>query len=182
MHSGSCCSGGGEDETIPAVYVPRVVKVVVLGNANVGKTTLINRVANRGDLEHSSVLTITTAYVNTILSGVECNIWDTAGQERYRSLAPIYLRSSHICIMAYSVVDLESYQDMQVWEDLIDRHSPGAKKLIVATKVDLADAPPVKEGEQRPDAVVSSVTGDGVEELRELIGFMAGRISGHYII
>lgn len=176
----SCCGGGSEPESI--IDRQRIVKIVVLGNSSVGKTTLINTLVARKDpLTPYSALELTSAYVNTKFNGVECNIWDTAGQERFRSLATSYLRASNICIICYSLNDEKSYTDISVWEDIIDGCSPGAKKIYVATMLDIAMLT-VKEGGIVPDVEVSSILGDGIQDLRDLLGRTAGQVSGQHVL
>lgn len=179
--SGYCCGDTGQVGA--DCFVPRVVKVVILGNVSVGKTTLINKIHNSDEeLTSMSALSLTSAYVNTIIGGIECNIWDTAGQERYRSIAPVYLRASNICIIVYSLKDDRSYNDIHVWEELIDRYSPGAKRILVATMSDLAAYKNRGDDFPVPDAIVSAVQGDGIEDLKNLIGRVAGEVSGQHVI
>lgn len=59
------------------------MKVVVLGDAAVGKSSLLHRFVRGEFIQLES--TVGAAY----MEHYKFEIWDTAGQERYRSLAPM---------------------------------------------------------------------------------------------
>ena len=71
------------------------LKLVLLGEASVGKSSLVLRFA-RGQFISSHEPTIGAAFLTQTLDlddhTVKFEIWDTAGQERYHSLAPMYYR------------------------------------------------------------------------------------------
>jgi small GTP-binding protein len=166
----SCCYGTPTD--IPVTK--QTVKIVILGNSAVGKTTLIHRlstpVTDNYELPNE-ILTVGAAYINLRLGEVECNIWDTAGQERYRAVTPIYLRNSDICVIAYSLVDEQSKKDTVIWEEFISTYSPNAVKVFIATMQDIRspDATCLSES----DVVISSLTGCGIQELKNILGIAA---------
>ncbi len=73
------------------------LKLVLLGDVAVGKTSLSHRFVT-GSFLNNSESTVRIAFQSKNLSfvdesGAECQlnlrIWDTAGQEKYRSLAPL---------------------------------------------------------------------------------------------
>ena len=71
------------------------VKICILGDSGVGKSSLVQRfVHNTFTVGNES--TIGASYLSkTIVVGdrtIKFNIWDTAGQEKYRALAPMYYR------------------------------------------------------------------------------------------
>ena len=71
------------------------VKVIVVGNGQVGKTSMINRFA-RGDFTNDYKKTIGTDFfqkrVTDPRTGQEVilNLWDTAGQEEFAKLTRNY--------------------------------------------------------------------------------------------
>ena len=81
---------GNEDEKI------NKKKIVVIGDSNVGKTSIILRYT-RGFYEENYCTTIGTGFFLKMLPEYGENkgfkIWDTAGHERYRSVVPLYLMS-----------------------------------------------------------------------------------------
>ena len=75
------------------------VKVVVLGPADAGKTSLVQRLLE-GEF-HETLPTSGTIYssfynkqFNTTLQ-----LWDTAGQERYRSVSRMFYRNGRVFLM-----------------------------------------------------------------------------------
>lgn len=114
---------------------------VVLGNAGVGKTSLIHRYINGDSLLKpmptvaSSSSTSKEEDVNGKLYKLE--IRDTAGQEVYRSLAPNYIRGSDCVIYVCDATDINSVRDLDKWEEQVNNSGtiPGIK-FIVVNKID----------------------------------------------
>ena len=66
------------------------------------------------------------------------NVWDTVGQERFRSLSEQFYKRADGVIVAYCINDRDSFDNMRVWLDQIEKFAPeGVKKILVATKSDL---------------------------------------------
>lgn len=162
-----CCYGSSIPESLEEnpTSTKKILKIVVLGNSGVGKSTLIKRIVNPDckDLaSDTSVITLGVSYNGITLGGIECDIWDTAGQEKYRSIAPFYIRNSDICVIAYSLVDEQSKEDIRIWEELAFETAPTAINVIIATKLDmLTEEPEMKLSH----IALSSFTGKGFDEL-----------------
>jgi len=73
------------------------VKLVLLGEAAVGKSSLVMRFVNN-DFQENKEPTIGAAFLtqkcNLPTRTIKFEIWDTAGQERFASLAPMYYRNA----------------------------------------------------------------------------------------
>eukprot|EP01035_Chromulina_nebulosa_P062681 gene62681-85732_t len=104
-----------EPATIPEV------KVVIVGESAVGKSSLTLKFVNN-QYRENSIATIGAAYlsksitVNSTASKkdtVKFNIWDTAGQEKYRSLASLYYRGADCAIVVYDITNKASYDEVQ---------------------------------------------------------------------
>ena len=85
----------------------KTFKVVLLGDAGVGKSSIVMRYVNNEfyDMQES---TIGAAFFTKIHSidnnnNISLQIWDTAGQERYQSLAPMYYRDSQLILIVFDV-------------------------------------------------------------------------------
>uniref|UniRef100_A0A8D0CAL0 RAB1B, member RAS onco family n=1 Tax=Salvator merianae TaxID=96440 RepID=A0A8D0CAL0_SALMN len=64
--------------------------------------------------------------------------WDTAGQERFRTITSSYYRGAHGIIIVYDVTDQDSFSNMHLWLEEINRYaSENVNKLIVGNKSDL---------------------------------------------
>ena len=119
-------------------------KLVLLGDAGVGKSALVLRFV-RDEWSESSESTIGAAFLSKSFSvdraPVRCEIWDTAGQERYRALAPMYYRGAAAALIVYDITSLESFEGAKRWVRELQRTSePGLVIALCANKADLAHA------------------------------------------
>ncbi|EIW71246.1 hypothetical protein TREMEDRAFT_19015, partial [Tremella mesenterica DSM 1558] len=115
-------------------------KVVLLGSQGVGKTSLILRYTTRKFTP--TVSTIGSSFHTRKLmqhgTQIRLQIWDTAGQERFRSMAPMYYRGSHVCILVYDISDRQSFEDVYSWlEELGRTVSKETLIFVVGMKTDL---------------------------------------------
>ena len=97
------------------------VKVVVIGDSGVGKTSFIQM------FEH---LKFTESFKPTIgadfsnkeitINGriVTLQIWDTAGQERYQSLGTSFYRGADCCLLVYDITNPQSFENLSKWKDI----------------------------------------------------------------
>lgn len=67
------------------------------------------------------------------------HIWDTAGQERFKNITETYYKGAVGVILAYSVTDRKSFQDLENWIHQITESNQSISKLIVGNKVDCND-------------------------------------------
>ena len=78
------------------------LKCVLLGDACVGKTSLVTRYL-RGTFCQFSESTIGCSFNNKLIESdkykYKLDIWDTAGQERYRGLMPMYYRNADLIFL-----------------------------------------------------------------------------------
>jgi small GTP-binding protein len=85
---------------------PIQVKLVLLGEAAVGKSSLVLRFVN-GEFQDNKEPTIGAAFLTQKCKlddkVIKFEIWDTAGQERFHSLAPMYYRNAQAAVVAYDI-------------------------------------------------------------------------------
>eukprot|EP00928_Gymnodinium_smaydae_P038180 TRINITY_DN26384_c0_g5_i1.p1 TRINITY_DN26384_c0_g5~~TRINITY_DN26384_c0_g5_i1.p1 ORF type:complete len:199 (-),score=64.36 TRINITY_DN26384_c0_g5_i1:136-732(-) len=93
-------------------------KLVLLGDASVGKSCLVVRFA-KGEFYEYQEPTIGAAFMTQTVSlgseVVKFEIWDTAGQERYKSLAPMYYRGAAAAVIVYDITSKESFDAAKSW-------------------------------------------------------------------
>jgi small GTP-binding protein len=153
--------------------VPRL-KVVLLGDEAVGKTSLHNTWSKR-PFDPNQIPTIGgfAAVVPVDLDDqqYDLHIWDTAGAERFRSLTPIYVRD---CVAAAIVFDLSrrsTFDSLAQWITFLRQHQSNVAFIIVGNKEDLTDKQEVAAEEARAFAhsidsqffTTSAFTGSNVE-------------------
>mmetsp|Transcript_35362 Transcript_35362/g.72210 ORF Transcript_35362/g.72210 Transcript_35362/m.72210 type:complete len:201 (-) Transcript_35362:98-700(-) len=117
---------GGDDQN---------VKLVVLGDTGVGKSSLVLRFVNNIFKPYSES-TIGAAFMSKTLTvdgePVKYQIWDTAGQEKYHSLAPMYYRGAAAAVVVYSITDAASFNTLKSWVDELHMHGPPDIIIAVA--------------------------------------------------
>ena len=116
-------------------------KIVVLGDSGVGKTSLANRWIN-GAWTDSVKPTIGANHQRkrVVIDGQNLDVfmWDTAGQEQFRSLAPVYTRSSSAVVVVVSIVEQSSFQTIGDWVDIVRATSEKMPPVILCVnKIDL---------------------------------------------
>jgi len=95
-----------------------LLKVILLGDGGVGKSSLMNRYVC-DSFDEKCFHTIGVEFLNKeiVLNGnpYTLQIWDTAGQERFRSLRTPFYRGSDICLLTFSVDDVQSFKNVPMW-------------------------------------------------------------------
>ncbi|KAL4953821.1 ras family-domain-containing protein [Aspergillus filifer] len=117
------------------------VKLVLLGEAAVGKSSLVLRFVNN-DFQENKEPTIGAAFLTQKCSlptrTIKFEIWDTAGQERFASLAPMYYRNAQAALVVYDVTKPSSLTKAKHWVAELQRQaSPGIVIALVGNKLDL---------------------------------------------
>jgi len=116
------------------------IKIILLGDTNVGKTRLSNKYTYNTDL-----------LVNTPTIGVEyfiklynkdnfiynVQIWDTAGQERFRSIVRVFYKNNHACILVFDITNKKSLDNLQFWLNNFLEHSDNNNIYLIGNKIDL---------------------------------------------
>lgn len=118
------------------------IKVVMLGEGRVGKTSLLHRFVHNSFDEECKSTTKATMYANTKMevggTVADVSIWDTAGQERYHALGPIYYRDAHGAVLAYDITDKDSFDRVKVWlKELHQVVGENISVVVVGNKVDM---------------------------------------------
>lgn len=118
-------------------------KVVLIGNAGVGKTCLVRRFT-QGVFPPGQGATIGVDFmIKTVeVDGlkIKLQIWDTAGQERFRSITQSYYRSAHALILVYDVSSQPSFDCLPHWLREVEEYaSPKVLRVLVGNKTDRED-------------------------------------------
>ena len=158
---------------------------LLLGNSEVGKTSLIRRYTN-GLFKEEYISTIGIDYdskkeiIDDI--NVQVKLWDTAGQERFRAITPNNLRNAEGIMLVFDITNSDSFNGLKDWLESIKTHF-GEKNIsipiiIVGNKIDLEDKRDVEKDDANKFAQennykyfeTSAKTGEGVDNaVRELV-------------
>ncbi|CAK9044103.1 unnamed protein product [Durusdinium trenchii] len=122
-------------------------KVVLVGDATVGKTHLLSRYI-KGSLPKNPTATIgvefATRTVPLAVGGtVKAQIWDTAGQERYRAITSAHYRRAVGALLVYDITREGTFKSCTKWmEELRQSAEPDIVIMLVGNKVDLVEKDP----------------------------------------
>lgn len=156
------------------------VRVVLIGDSQVGKTSLIQRFV-RSSFEKQQRSTIGAVFhtyeQNYNGTDVVMQIWDTAGQEKYRSLGPIYYRNSVAGICVFDMTNKDTLTGLDKWISEFRNQTDDPILYIVGNKIDIQDKITVSEEEalsfsaaHKAKLIFSSAkTGESVHEIFESV-------------
>ena len=112
----------------------RGIKVILLGEAGVGKTNLIHA-ALGGKFNPNSSTTITNEFYDSVVSFNNKNyayfIWDTAGQEAYRAINKIFIKDSKIIFLVFSIDSKKSFEEIDFWINYVNEILGKGDHIIV---------------------------------------------------
>jgi small GTP-binding protein len=117
-------------------------KVVVMGAARCGKTSLIRRWSdNEFDGSEASTLGVNVV----IRQGSQ--VWDCSGQDRFHALALTYLSGAHAVVFVYSIASYASFTELkEFWiPTVLGAHFPTLAMYMVGTKLDLEQQDGLRE-------------------------------------
>eukprot|EP00927_Polykrikos_kofoidii_P078886 TRINITY_DN75687_c0_g1_i1.p1 TRINITY_DN75687_c0_g1~~TRINITY_DN75687_c0_g1_i1.p1 ORF type:complete len:257 (+),score=60.72 TRINITY_DN75687_c0_g1_i1:113-883(+) len=124
--------------------VDLTLKVIVVGNGQVGKTSMITRFA-KGIFTNEYKKTIGVdflekrTFLNSIGEEITFLLWDTAGQEEYHAITRTYYKGAGACILAFSTTDRASFDAIPSWHQKVKDECGDIAMVLVQNKVDLMD-------------------------------------------
>jgi len=152
-----------------------IVKLCLLGEASVGKTSLVYRfVQNSFRESYKSTLGVNLLKKDLIIDGyggVSAQIWDLGGQESFKSLRKLYLEGANGALVIYDTTNIKSFKKLDEWVGSF-KETRGIKPLfLIGNKIDLEEKIKVTEEEGRQYAkdngmdfmITSAKTGNNVE-------------------
>ncbi|KAG0170412.1 Ras- protein Rab-7 [Apophysomyces sp. BC1021] len=133
-----------------AAYGTDILKVVLIGDGGVGKTSLRNQFIHKR-FTNTYKATIGADFITKEVllddgKKVMMQIWDTAGQERFQSLGVAYYRGADACVLVYDVNNFMSFQHLGRWhDDFLKQSSLPPEEaehfpiLMIGNKIDIND-------------------------------------------
>ena len=126
-----------------------LLKMIVLGDSGVGKSTLLNRYVNdtfTPDLKSTIGADMLSKEIILNDKKIKLQIWDTAGQERYESLGQSFYRGSDVCVLVYDITSIDSFKRIEHWKNNFIKYTNDNNGnnndfpfLILGNKSDLND-------------------------------------------
>ncbi|XP_048135514.1 ras-related protein Rab7 isoform X2 [Rhodamnia argentea] len=97
-----------------------LLKVIILGDSGVGKTSLMNQYVNK-KFSNQYKATIGADFLTKEVQLEDrlftLQIWDTAGQERFQSLGVAFYRGADCCVLVYDVNVMKSFDNLNNWRE-----------------------------------------------------------------
>jgi small GTP-binding protein len=156
------------------IATKKAVKLVLCGNAAVGKTSITMRY-KEGVFKKVHEPTLAGAYQEKKVKTktgeeIQLNIWDTAGDERFRSIMPLYYRDAEIALLVFDLTDPESFKGIDYWLGELEEKVK-AEGMLLCTHLAMkassatrrtsprsAGSPRTRETSKHPNAKTASTT------------------------
>lgn len=145
-------ASGRKAATTEAIKTPRQVKVLLLGNTCVGKTSLVQRFCDDTFGNTSPTIGIEFQSRKVSINGeeVKVQVFNSTGLERLQSASFGYYPLAACVALTYSVTDRASFDDVRKWSQRLEEHGDSrACHLLIANKADLETDREVSEDEGR---------------------------------
>lgn len=125
------------------------IKILVIGSANVGKTSLVlswsdsycfaasTTSSNQFHTKPTLGVDLVTKIVKRNGQKYKVVIWDTAGTERFRGVTSSYYRNAHGVIIVYDVCSKLTFNELEHWINESSNEKPIPIRLVVGNKIDL---------------------------------------------
>jgi len=125
-----------------------LLKVIILGDSGVGKTSLMNQYVNKKfNNQYKATIGADFLTKEVMIDDrlVTMQIWDTAGQERFQSLGVAFYRGADCCVLVYDVTSGSSFKNLESWRDeFLIQASPRDPEnfpfVVIGNKVDMTDS------------------------------------------
>lgn len=153
-----------------------ILKICLLGEANVGKTSLVYRfIENKFRENYKSTLGVNLLKKDLDVEGygsTSAQIWDLGGQESFRSLRKLYLEGANGALVIFDVTKRKTFEKLEEWIQSFKEARGEQPLVLIGNKTDLTDKLKVDEKEAVDYAqknkmtlvLTSAKTGENVEK------------------
>ena len=172
---------------VPEEEIAYGFKILIVGPAAAGKTTLFNRYCFNSfnmDTKMTIGINFQSTYLKVRLRNgaaieekyVANSIFDFGGQERFRPLIPKFLEGANGAILIFDSVSFTSFDKLDYWYEKLIENTDSIPIILVGSKSDLLDKTPQNE-------IVGNNAIDQYLEERNLDGyFLTSALENHNIL
>lgn len=157
------------------------VKVCVLGDFSVGKTSLVRKFAeSRFDDRYLSTIGVRVSrkVIQLPEEIVTMLVWDTAGSEPFNDVVRAYYRGASGALLVCDLTRPNTVQSLSSYAQQFHSVNPGVPLIILGNKVDLVGTRVVSDDQiaraadqlNAPWYLTSAKTGEAVEESFQALG------------
>ena len=125
---------------------PEPLKIVLLGDGCIGKSTFFNKLSNLTDSEYqfqkkykaTDNFDFNRLNIDTNRGIQVVDLWDTAGQEnRGGQLRDAYLKGADGILLMYDVTEKKTIENITKWLEQIKRVCPNVPIAVIGNKADI---------------------------------------------
>ena len=97
------------------------LKLILIGDTNVGKSSLINNINNKKEFLIPSTIGVdfTTKIYDIDNTKIKIILWDTAGQEKFNNIIKMYFRKICGVIVMFDLSNHDSFTNLEKWLKMI---------------------------------------------------------------
>jgi len=152
-----------------------IIKITLLGEKNVGKTSLVYRyIENKFRESYKATLGVNLLKKDMEVDGnsVSAQIWDLGGQESFRSLRKLYLEGANGALVMFDLTERKTFEKLNEWVDSFKEARGEQPIVLIGNKSDLENQRKITDMEASNYAkdnnmelmLTSAKTGQNVEE------------------
>ena len=132
----------------------KIIKCILLGHSQVGKTTFFNKIINNLKKNYLSTIGMEIINISAKVYDEEISIKleDTAGQERYRSIAKNFIKNADGILLMFDVTNAESFNSVDYWVKSIKENNQNHIIILVGNKIDLTEKRLITKSEAKKKA------------------------------
>ena len=154
-----------------------VCKIVLLGEAGVGKTSLVYQFMEkkfRDNYKQTLGVNLLKKDINiNEYGGVSAQIWDLGGQEPFKALRKLYLEGANGGLVIFDLTERNSFDKLPEWIESFKNARGEQPLLLIGNKSDLGNTIKIEDKEASAFAknnnmeliITSAKTGQNVEEM-----------------
>jgi len=152
------------------------VKVILLGNGAVGKTSIANRYTHdkfSSTYKPSLGVDFMVKRVEVDSKKIKLMVFDTAGQEFISTLRKRYYSGASGAVIVFDVTRRKTFEDLERWLKEVDQEVGKIQTIFVGNKIDLDEARAISTKEAEEFAALhsaeymesSALLGEGVRDI-----------------
>ncbi len=152
-----------------------ILKICLLGEAKVGKTTLVYRYIEnkfRTDFRSTLGVNLLKKIVKIGDSTISTQIWDLGGQEPFKKIRKLYLEGAEGALLLFDVTNQQSFIKLGEWISSFREVHGNKPVVLIGNKIDLKENVIIDQSQAERYAsennmslvLTSAKTGENVEK------------------
>ena len=139
------------------------IKIILLGNSAVGKTSIINQLIDHSFLEECTGSYSPNRYMKNIQLEnkiFDLEIWDTVGKNKFLQSNYLFMKNTNICLLIYDVTNGNTFHELNSWYNFMNEINKdlNVNFFVIANKSDLYEDQDIskEEGERYAKSINAS--------------------------